>query len=841
MMHLEIAVAAPLDGVLTYRLTEECGGGNAPEVVVGRRVLVPLGSRKVTGYILGVVPEPEKQEFKIRSVISFLDPYPLFHPEIIAFFIWVADYYHYPLGMVIKAALPGGLSTKSVKRVVLKASSEELYLSFKGDLPDWAKKIGDDGELGFGATGRLLASSKTSGKLKQLEKKEIVSIITDIQKDTVSEKKELCYAICETTLVQNRDFSNEDKENITTFRDEVNKLNSMELSFSAAKSLFYLAKITFSTQNRFTALKDIRKYYPAASKGLELLTDNGLVTKSFERVFRNPFGEQLRYCPPPDKLTDDQAAVLSQIYPVLRKKEFGTFLLHGVTGCGKTEVYLQAAEEALRLGRDVLVLVPEIGLATALEAHFLSRFSDLVVLQHSGMTKAERFDQYFLALTGKAKVVIGARSALFAPLRNPGLIVVDEEHDQGFKQDDSFRYNARDLAVLRGKFQKSVVLLGSATPSITSYANSRSGKYTLLEMKKRVGKSVLPTVTLVDLNSEDSKKEKAIIKKGLRAKLETTISSGKQAILLLNRRGFSGAVICRECGTPLQCNHCHVSLTFHKGKKRLICHYCGFSLTEKSICGECHSADLAPVGIGTERVEEEILEFFPEARVRRLDSDSAADRKKFHRILNEMHEGEIDILIGTQMIAKGHHFPLVTLVGVVWADGGMSMPDFRASERTFQLITQVTGRAGRGDFPGDVIIQTMRPEHYSISYARDHKYLQLFDYEMKIRRCPAFPPYVRLAVVHVKGTAENQVQKTALMIAKFCRSNASKNKINIEVLGPAPSPLDKIKDNYRWQVLIKGAGSSDIHRICSDLKMDQRTLVQGHCSFVIDVDPESLM
>ena len=360
------------------------------------------------------------------------------------------------------------------------------------------------------------------------------------------------------------------------------------------------------------------------------------------------------------------------------------------------------------------------------------------------MSASERFDQFYLALTGKAKVVIGARSALFAPFRDPGLIVVDEEHDAGFKQDDSFRYHGRDLAVLRAKHHDAVVILGSATPSITSYAHAQSGKYTLLTMKERVGNRSLPVVSIVDLNKKQAKDTKGIIKKELQEKLTTNLAKGKQSILLLNRRGFSAVVLCRDCGTPVQCSHCHVSLTLHKGKNKLICHYCGFSMANKNTCLQCRSTDLVPAGFGTERVEEEVLELFPQARIKRLDSDTASDRKKFLSLLSKMHEGEIDILIGTQMIAKGHHFPNVTLVGVVWADGGMSMPDFRAAERTFQLITQVIGRAGRGDVPGEVIVQTMRPDHYAIVYSRDHQYGKLFAHEMKLRQHPAFPPYLRL-------------------------------------------------------------------------------------------------
>jgi primosomal protein N' (replication factor Y) len=556
---------------------------------------------------------------------------------------------------------------------------------------------------------------------------------------------------------------------------------------------------------------------------------------------RSPFGEQLQHYPRPDFLTSEQQVVLDSIIPAIKARNFQPFLLHGVTGCGKTEVYLRAAEQTLAIGRDVLILVPEIALATQLEAHLLSRFGDLVVLLHSGLSAAERYDQFYLTLTGKARVVIGARSALFAPCRDPGLIVVDEEHDGGFKQDDNFRYHGRDLAVLRAKYHDAVVILGSATPSITSFAHAQAGKYTLLSMKERVGSRSLPVVTIVDLNKNAAKEIKGIIKQELQEKLTENIANGKQSILLLNRRGFSTVMLCRDCGTPVQCSHCHVSLTLHKNRNQLICHYCGFSITHSSVCLQCRSTDLVPAGFGTERVEEEVVTLFPQARVTRLDSDTAGDRKKFLSILTKMHEGHIDILIGTQMIAKGHHFPDVTLVGVVWADGGMSMPDFRAAERTFQLITQVIGRAGRGDEPGEVIIQTMRPDHYAIVYSRDHQYSKMFNHEMQLRRHPAFPPYLRLTALRLQGRVEKEVQQTTARLAAFCRKTVKNEKFTIETLGPAPAPLDKIKDNYRWQILLKGRNTDEMHALCTAIKGVRQELVGKKCTLVIDVDPENMM
>ncbi len=843
MMHLEVAVVAPLEQTLTYSLAESTDletEVDQRKKYIGRRVLVWLGRRKVTGYVLDIVEVSEETSYKIKNVSRFLDAIPLFHENSVPFFRWVANYYHYPVGMVIKSALPGGLAPKSLKKLVLQVGSDTFPALFSSGFPPWAARLSAKGELSPVETAELLGDPAAKKTVASLVKKDAINIVSVLAKDGVQEKSEVCYGFSSNLSCLPSKIDNS-QEGLTEYRHEVHRDSGIDLKISEVKALYSLYSLAQKNNRETIALKDLRRDYSGAPKALAGLLEKELVVRCRERVFRNPFGEQLQHYPRPDILTKEQDQVLGAILPAIRARQFQPFLLHGVTGCGKTEVYLRAAEETLAAGRDVIILVPEIALATQLEAHLLSRFGDLVVLLHSGMSAAEKFDQFHLALTGKAKVVIGARSALFVPFSDPGLIVVDEEHDASYKQDDTFRYHGRDLAVLRAKFHNAVVILGSATPSITSYAHAQSGKYTLLTMQERVGNRSLPTVTVVDLNTQQAKETKSIIKNQLREKLSKNLVHGRQSILLLNRRGFSAVLLCRDCGTPVQCSHCHVSLTLHKGKNRLICHYCGFSITDKSVCLQCRSTDLVPAGFGTERVEEEILELFPHARIARLDSDTANDRKKFLAILSKMHAGEIDILIGTQMIAKGHHFPNVTLVGVVWADGGMSMPDFRAAERTFQLITQVIGRAGRGDEPGEVIIQTMRPDHYAIVYSRDHLYGQMFDHEMKLRRHPAFPPYLRLTSLRLQGRVESDVMQATGRIAKFCRQTVKKEKLNIEILGPAPAPLDKIKDNYRWQILLKARDTDQMHALCVAIKEARQELVGRQCSLAIDVDPENMM
>ena len=843
MTYLEVAVSAPLERTLTYSLSAQQVDGEAGgerQNLIGRRVLVPLGKRRVTGYVVSIQPDPGPTGYHLKEILEFLDDFPIFHHDLVPFYRWVANYYHYPLGLVMKTALPGGLTARSQKRLCLTAAAAELPVPVAAEGPVWLTALAEKGELGPQETARLLADKTSKKLIDTLVKNRLVALDTRLAGDSVRAKSEICYSFAESTPPP-PDDSEANPEKIKKYRETLLRATGLAVSHAEARTLHNLYRLSRDQPGEAVSQRVLRTGYGGSAKAMAALAAKGLVLSRRVRIFRSPFGEQLPCYPRPERLSEEQEAVLSRILPAIREKTFAPFLLHGVTGCGKTEVYLRAAEETLAQGRDVLILVPEIALATQLEAHLLSRFADQVVLLHSGLSGAERLDQFTLALTGKARVVIGARSAIFAPLRDPGLIVVDEEHDPGFKQDDNFRYHGRDLAVLRARHHQSVVVLGSATPSITSYAHAQSGKYVLLTMTERVGNRALPSVTLVDLNRQATRDHKKIVHRELQDKLTKNLENHHQSILLLNRRGFSAVVLCRDCGTPVQCSHCHVSLTLHKGKDRLICHYCGFTMPGKTICLQCRSTDLVPAGFGTERVEEEVRELLPTARIMRLDSDTAGDRRKFLNTLAEMHGGEIDILIGTQMIAKGHHFPNVTLVGVVWADGGMSMPDFRAAERTFQLITQVTGRAGRGEEPGEVIIQTMRPNHYAIVYAREHQYGKMFDHEMRLRRHPVFPPYVRLTVLRVQGRVEAEVQRTALVLARYCRKVADKEKFRVETLGPAPSPLDKIKDTYRWQVLLKGVDTEELHAMCTAIKNERQAVINPHCTLVIDVDPENMM
>jgi primosomal protein N' (replication factor Y) (superfamily II helicase) len=861
MMRLEVAVAAPLWQTLTYLLPEE----DPDAVPVGKRVLVPLGNRRVTGYVLGRLPD-EDVGYKLRAVIEILDSEPLFPVNLIPFFRWVAGYYHYPLGEVIKTALPGGLTPRSGKQLILTeqgrmAGAAELTWKLEetgGQGSDWFPRFLEKGFLSASESRKILGRKSFRKLISNWQEQELVEIREILIGNDLRQKNEVCYSCSSTVLLSPSATADPSRDEIAIFGQGLPKELVGSLQFSHIKTLYFLqllagtqtpdmvASVSAAPQRAVPA-RELNKAYSGAAKALPLLLEQGIVQRVEQRVFRNPYGEQLSWFSQPETLTPEQEQVVSTLLPAIATKKFATFLLHGVTGCGKTEVYLRAAEATLAAGRDVLVLVPEIALATQLEAHFVSRFGERVLLLHSGLSIGERFDQWSLARgQGSPQIVIGARSAVFAPLPDPGLIVVDEEHDGGFKQDDGLRYNGRDMAILRARLHNAVVLLGSATPSVTSFYHARQGKYSLLTMNKRVQDRPLPSVSLVDLRNKSEKAYGKALGKKLEQALQETLAQGKQSLLLLNRRGFASVYLCQDCGKPVECNHCHISLTFHKSKKQLVCHYCGFTLNSSQLCSGCRSERLVPVGFGTERIEQEVRELLPEARIARLDSDTAVDRKKFLHLLQAMHNREIDILIGTQMIAKGHDFPEVTLVGVVWADGGLSMPDFRAAERTYQLLSQVSGRAGRGSSPGQVIIQTLRPDHYAVALAQRHAYNEMYEREMGNRQMPAFPPLLRMINIHIQGSREQDVRRTATGIAAMCRifakSLAAETRRHpIEILGPAPSPLDRLRDRYRWQVLLKGAGQDDLHAVCSQVMTQQGGFAAGDIQIAIDVDPENMM
>ncbi|WP_028579154.1 replication restart helicase PriA [Desulfogranum japonicum] len=833
MIFYEVAVNAPIANTLTYKYS-------GPAIDIGHAVLVPLGRRKVTGYVLDRIEEDEQQDkgFVVKAVERVLSGDPVFPRELIPLYRWLSSYYHYPIGEVLFTALPAAPSAKSGIYAKLIPGCEEKLSTFAGveeTFPEVVLQLQQTRHLSHGMITRLRKSSNGRKLLSQLEKEQIIQFETEIITSRTQEKYQVVYGPSDSIAgLLSTDSSNEHGA-LQKWVEQT----GLSLKPSELKTLGIVSEL-YRSLGTWVPKSAVQKQYKQSGRYLKSLVENNLLVQEESRVYRNPFGEPVdRKNTCTQQHTEEQRRVLEKILPAIAQGEFAPFLLHGVTGSGKTEIYLQAVQEALKAGKSALVLVPEIALATQMEEQFYTTFGDQLSLLHSGLTAGERLDQWHHLRQGSARVALGARSAVFAPLSDVGIIVVDEEHESAYKQDDGLRYHGRDVAVMRAKMAGCPVILGSATPSINSYANTTSGKYTLLSMEKRVSSRALPEVQIVDLSKGKRNRPDLFFSDQLIEAMNTTLERREQILLFVNRRGYSSSMICQDCGSIVQCRHCQVSMTRHRAKQKLLCHYCGFTLPVNILCQSCHSERVIGIGLGSERIEQEAEQLFPHARIARLDSDIASHRKKYLETLSAVRQGQIDILVGTQMIAKGLHFPGITLVGVIWADSGLAMPDYKASERVFSLLSQVTGRAGRGDKPGSVIIQTHQPHHYAVTCAQAHDYTGLVDKELPIRSLLNFPPFGRLVNIKFSGENEKLVEKAARKVNVFFMKHFTGGQI--EQLGPAPSPLAKVKDQYRWQLLLKSSDYRILHAMVDSLQEHQSSLKLGNVKLSIDIDPENMM
>ncbi len=575
-----------------------------------------------------------------------------------------------------------------------------------------------------------------------------------------------------------------------------------------------------------------------ASETVARLAKLGLVSFTRRQIDRNPFattGAQVRAERPALVLTADQQHALETLAHLAAAYAFRAALLHGVTGSGKTEIYLRLAAAVRAQGRGVLVLVPEIALTPVVAETFRAAFGERVAIQHSGLSDGERHDQWHRIRRGDVDVVVGTRSAVFTPLRALGLVIVDEEHDGSYKQEESPRYHGRDVAVMRARQAGALAVLGSATPSLESYQNALSGRYTLVTLARRVLDRPLADVRVIDMREEYASAGPEIVLSGaLCDALAERLDRGEQAMVLLNRRGFATAVICRQCAATLECPNCSVSLTIHRAVHRARCHYCNYSIARPNACANCKGPYIELMGFGTERVEAEVKERFPQARIARVDRDTIRRRGAIASLLARFAAREIDVLVGTQMIAKGHDFPRVTLVGVISADVGLGLADFRAGERTFQLLTQVAGRAGRGEIRGQAIVQTLFPDHYSIRHACRQDYAGFFAEEIKFRRAMRYPPAVAMVNAVVKGRTHHAALRDAADLVHALRVNGAPYR----VLGPAPAPLSRLKGEHRAQFFLKGAQRGPM-RQALQAALAARPEIRRRV--IIDVDPMSVL
>lgn len=811
--HIEVAVPLPVHATYTYGVPEDL----QPLVLAGKRVLVPFGGRRVTAYVLGRTEALEDKP--IKPILSVLDDLPLFPASMIPLFQWMADYYIHPLGEVIQEALPGGININDCVVVeITREGSARLQSQPTAPDDDLERAVLDalsQGSCGLPELSRRLRRPALPRLLVKMEQNGLICRRRELSRAAIRQKTQRWVCASPNCGALPSPLSETRRRILQTLQEYG------EISVTALKGLI-----------------------PNAAAHLRFLSDKGLITLQNQPVFRDPFGEPVERDTPP-KLTLDQRHVVSRITQALGRG-FEVALLAGVTGSGKTEVYLHATAEALRLGLTVLVLVPEIALICEIERRFRARFGDCVAVLHSGLSAGERLDQWIRAGSGQCRVVIGARSAIFAPLSGVGLVIVDEEHDTSYKQESRFRYNARDMAVVRARLEGAVAVLGSATPSIASVYNVRIKKFSELTLDKRVFSQPLPHIQVVDLKERKGDRGvRRFITVDLQEAIRETLSRGEQTLLFLNRRGFAGHPVCGRCGAPVKCRHCDITLTLHQAAGVYKCHLCGFCLPPASICPSCGFLGIKPLGLGTEKIEAAIRELYPDARVARMDRDTTLKKGALRDILKGLKNREIDILIGTQMVAKGHDFPGITLVGIICADLSLNFPDFRAGEVTFQVLAQVAGRAGRGDKPGRVILQTYNPDHFSITSATRQDFTAFFDEEITYRRAFSYPPFSRMIQVRISGPDLEKTKARAHLIGEAGARLQAENpdfKNHIEVMGPIEAPVTRIADQFRWQILLKSAHPGLLHRFARSLLLENvPARTSGGVRVGIDVDPFFMM
>ena len=807
--YIEVAVALPVSKTFTYSVPEALW----PFITAGKRVLVPFGRRRVTGYILGTSPEINPGE--IKHVLDVLDEKPLFPPSMISFFQWISDYYKHPIGDVIKNGLPGGLTLYDYASIVLTDEG-------KRTLKENRATVIEKSVLMFLEAGPVRLK-KLNQKLHQTIP---AALIQSLQRDgLILQTRELGAAATKSRM-----------ERFVSLADAT--LPFDRLSKSRKKIL------TILESNGEIPVAGLKKQVPTAARLIRALENDGYVKIRNKRIFRDPLGEPIH----PDRapaLSVEQQNVVTEIGACI-DQGFATFLLQGVTGSGKTEVYMHVAAETLKKGKRVLVLVPEIALITQMERRFRARFGERIAVLHSGLSAGERYDQWSRILQQDADIAIGARSAIFAPFSDIGLIVVDEEHDTSYKQETNLRYNARDLAVVRAKLNDCLALLGSATPSLQSYYNVSAKKFIEVKLEQRIKSRPMPEIKIVDLReSRGYRGVRRFITPELHQAIKDTLHRREQVLLFLNRRGFANFALCGSCGNPLRCKHCDISLTFHQKSNAFKCHYCGFSRAAVSNCDICGSSDIRKLGLGTEKIEVAINELFPDARAARMDRDTTTRKGSIVKLLKGLRDRTIDILIGTQMIAKGHDFPSITLVGIICADLSLSFPDFRAGERTFQLLAQVSGRAGRGASPGRVVLQTYNPDHFSIMAAKDQDFHSFYTQEMSFRKALNYPPFSKMIQLKISGKDKSKTRDQATHLGDLCRTLKTADSSlygSVEIMGPIEASLTKIARRYRWQILLKGISVKALHKFIGQL-LSQNPGVFNNYSVrvVIDVDPMTVM
>lgn len=787
--YAEIALPVPLRQTFTYSLPDFL----RENVKIGARLLVPFGKRNLTGYIVelheNLSEDVEIEESQIKDALELLDEEPLLTEEILRLTQWAADYYSAAWGEMLKASLPAGVNveTEQILRITAYGRDELSKINSANSVKAKVlQTLGESEEVSMRELTRSFGTSSAQRAVREILKQNWASTFHRTLSTKVKPKKRKAVRLLPT---------------------EFHQPSNKPLTENQQKIIDIL--IASEGEIGFTELLEKAEI---SSSAINTLEKRGIVQTFVREVLRDPL-QNIKLPELNDfTLTDEQAAAFAELEKAVQTDEYKAFLLHGVTGSGKTEIYIRAMKAALDLGKSSLMLVPEIALTPVFSRRLRAVFGEEVAILHSNLSTGERFDEWRRIRKGAARIAIGTRSAIFAPLDKIGLIIVDEEHDGSYRQQESPFYNARDAAVVRANFASAVVVLGSATPSLETYHNSRSGKYGYLHLPTRVGNRPMANAEIVDMRDVYRENGKdAVFSPELLQAIEETHAKGEQSIILLNRRGFSQFVLCRTCGETIRCQNCDITLTFHKRENVLMCHYCGFRVRVPKTCPTCSSKFIFFVGEGTEQIEDILRRKFSALKIARIDRDTTQRRKSFEETLMQFSENKIDMLVGTQMLAKGHDFPNVTLVGVISVDAGLALPDFRSAERTFQLLTQVAGRAGRGLLQGRVIIQTFHPEHYALRHAVRQDYEGFYKEEIGFRRKLAYPPFSALASILVHHENYAYAFDNA-QILKDCLNAQNKEK-KARILGPAPAPLARLKGEHRLQILVKAANRRTLREL----------------------------
>jgi primosomal protein N' (replication factor Y) len=802
-LYADVALPVPLDRVFTYSLPETL----QHRVQDGARVTAPFGPRKLTGVVTKT--HNNKPDHQTRDILTLIDEEPALTPELLKLGAWIASYYCSPIGETLKVMLPLGGELRSKRTVALTDRGREMAQQFlrSTDANDPFVQILralEKRPLTDSYLRKKVPGSEKS--LKLMEKRGLIRTETDIAERDPHRARDGRWVVtlAETSTPPTKPTKGE-RWLLDYLRDHPGEqdIEALELQRKDA-----------GTVARKLAKKNVVE--------LKILREVTSFRTDDKQVQLNPA----------------QQTAFDAISAALAQGKFKTFLLHGVTGSGKTEVYLRAIAAALEAGKSALLLVPEIGLTPAVASQFFLRFGDRVAILHSAFTGWQRSEQWRRIRSGEARVVIGTRSGVFAPVENLGLVIVDEEHESSYKQEEMPRYHGRDVAVKRAADAGAVVVLGSATPSLESRLNAEKERYALIEMRKRVANRPMPEVEIVDMRQEFVEtRQNSLFSRTLAEQIEEKIKAGEQAMILLNRRGFAMHVLCRACGERVECENCSVTLTYHRREERLLCHYCDFATPVPQKCPKCDDEHIYFQGSGSEKVEDSLRQQFPTARIARLDRDAVKSRDSYESILNSFREGAYDLLVGTQMIAKGHDIPNVTLVGVVSADVGLGIPDFRAAERTFQLLTQVAGRAGRGELPGKVILQTMNPEHYAIELAAAQNYDAFYKQEIHFRKMMHYPPFTSMATLLLRSQKLEETLAWSAVLAK----ELSNLPDTVRVMGPAAAPMAKLKREYRFQFLLKASSRRALANAVQRARAFARQQEWPVTALTADIDPVSLL